>query len=592
MQRFTVSRDDRYHEAWPGICIAANGALVCCYAEADRHGGGAVPSAVVRLSEDEGATWSEPIVVDTLMDRPESGYLMCRSIIRLHDDSLLIGVDWNKTDTLRGPSERWYAHRGLPWDWSFDPANGVLREAWLYRSTDHGATWSGPERTGCITASLNLKQVSDGTVFLSGSHFHVAGLENVQVLYRSEDAGRTWSEAIPVVADRHFTSAEGDVVEMPGGELVMYIRSDDNPAGTGMKAISRDGGRSWEGPYAAGYWPINGRVNAGLLSSGEVLVVHRVGGFNPQHWFGFFVERAETALAAIPNRPAARTDPPAASWGMIDDDTSPYADQGYGDWVELPGGDVYVVNYIVDTAPVDRPQIRGYRLSRDELFRPQRRLTIDFAAPRYRRGKLAGQAGWVRQIPELWGTTEWLERVDYGPLGNNVVIDGERMTGSRNVGGLEEVVRRDVGPYDLEREVVEVTVTHRGRQRVAILRLADQDADTIVELRSDSVYEDLWARDNRSVPYRSGIRVGDDWWRTTIRLATGRVEIATRPAVAGAGGGNDVPWAAVVPDDTYRRHAAFASIVVALGDAGGFYVDDITIEVSGTLSPNGGLQRG
>lgn len=592
MQRFTVSRDDRYHEAWPGICMAANGALVCCYAEADRHGGGAVPSAVVRLSEDEGATWSEPIVVDTLMDRPESGYMMCRSIIRLHDDSLLLGVDWNKTDTLRGPSERWYAHRGLPWDWSFDPANGVLREAWLYRSTDHGATWSGPERTGCITASLNLKQVSDGTVFLSGSHFHVAGLENVQVLYRSEDAGRTWSEAIPVVADRHFTSAEGDVVEMPGGELVMYIRSDDNPAGTGMKAISRDGGRSWEGPYAAGYWPINGRVNAGLLSSGEVLVVHRVGGFNPQHWFGFFVERPDTALAATPNRPAARMDPPAASWGMIDNDTSPCADQGYGDWVELPGGDVYVVNYVVDTAPVDRPQIRGYRLSRDELFRPQRRLTIDFAAPRYRRGKLAGQAGWVRQIPELWGTTEWLERVDYGPLGNNVVIDGERMTGSRNVGGLEEVVRRDVGPYDLEREVVEMTVTHRGRQRVAILRLADQDADTIVELRSDSVYEELWARDNRSVPYRSGIRVGDDWWRTTIRLAAGRVEIATRPAAAGARAGRPAPWAAVVPDDTYRRHAAFASIVVALGDAGGFYVDDITIEVSGALSPNGGLQRG
>lgn len=586
MQRFTVSRDDRYHEAWPGICIAANGTLVCCYAEADRHGGGAVPSAVVRLSDDEGATWSEPIVVDTLMDRPESGYLMCRSIIKLHDDSLLLGVDWNKTDTLRGPSERWYAHRGLPWDWSFDPANGVLREAWLYRSTDHGVTWSGPERTGCITASLNLKQVSDGTVFLSGSHFHVAGLENVQVLYRSEDAGRTWSEAIPVVADRRFTSAEGDLVEMPGGDLVLYIRSDDNPAGTGMKAISRDAGRTWEGPYAAGYWPINGRVNAGLLSSGEVLVVHRVGGFNPQHWFGFFVERAETALAAIPNRPAARKNPPAASWGMIDNDTSPFADQGYGDWVELPGGDVYVVNYIVDTAPVDRPQIRGYRLSRDELFRPQRRLTIDFAAPGYRRGKLAGQAGWVRQIPELWGTTEWLERVDYGPLGNNVVIDGERMTGSRNVGGLEEVVRRDVGPYDLEREVVEVTVTHRGRQRVAILRLADQDADTIVELRSDSVYEELWARDNRSVPYRSGIRVGDDWWRTTIRLAAGRVEVATRPAGARAGAdvGHHAPWAAVVPDDTYRRHAAFASIVVALGDAGGFYVDDITIAVSGMPS--------
>ena len=193
-----------------------------------------------------------------------------------------------------------------------------------------------------------------------------------QVLYRSEDGGRTWSDAIPVIADRRFLAAEGDIVEMPGGELVMYIRSDDNPARTGMKAISRDGGRSWEGPYAAGYWPIVGRVNAGVLASGEVLVVHRVGGFEPQNWFGFFVESPDTALAPTPNRPEARMNPPAYRWGMIDNDTSPFADHGYGDWVELPGGDVYAVNYIVDTASEDRPQIRGYRLRRDELLAPSR----------------------------------------------------------------------------------------------------------------------------------------------------------------------------------------------------------------------------
>ncbi len=581
MQRFTVSRDDRYHEAWPSICAAGNGDLVCCYAEADRHGGGAVPSAVVRRSDDEGATWSDPIVVDTLMDRPMSGYMMCRSIIRLQDNSLLLAVDWNKTETLRGPSERWYAHRGLPWDWSFDPSSGdgLLREAWLYRSFDHGVTWSGPEKTGCFTTSLNLKQVSCGTIFLSGSHFYTAGLENVQVVYRSEDQGHTWSEAIRVVGDRHFAAAEGDLVEMPGGELVMYIRSDNNPAGTGMKAISNDDGKSWEGPYAAGYWPIIGRVNAGVLSNGDVLVVHRVGRFNAQNWFGFFVERADTALTRTPNQPDARMNPPADSWGMIDNDTSPHSDHGYGDWVELPGGYVYVVNYIVDTAPVDRPQIRGYRLSNDELYSPQRKQTINFTSPSYRRGKIAGQGGWVRQIPELWRTTEWLENVDYGPIGNNVVIDGDCMTGSRNIGGLEEVVRLDVGPYDLEREVVKLSVVHRGRQAVAILRLDDQDANTILELRSDLVYDQLWARDNRSVPYLSGIQVEDDWLCTTIFLKQGQAALATQQI-----GGGDMhrdqkdAWATIVPDDTYQHHSAFSAVVVALGDSGGFYIDSIEID--------------
>ena len=577
MRHFTVSRDDRYHEAWPSICLAGNGNLVCCYAEADRHGGGAVPSAVVRLSDDEGTTWSEPIVVDALLDRPACGYFMCRSVIRLLDDSLLLAVDWNKTETLSGPSERWYAHRGLPWNWSFDPANGPLGEAWLYRSVDHGQTWSGPEKTGCLTASLNLKQISDGTLFLCGAHFRTAGMYEAQVLYRSGDNGQTWSEAVTVVEDRHFLAAEGDLVELADGTLVMYIRSDDNPALTGMKAFSTDGGRSWDGPYAAGYWPIIGRVNAGVLSTGEVLVVQRVGGFHPQNWFGFFIEDPATALARTPNLPAARLNPPATAWGMIDNDTSPHADHGYGDWVELPGGDIYVVNYLVDDAPVDRPQIRGYRMTRDELFAPQRDREIDFAPPDYRRGKLAGQAGWVRQIPALWGTTEWLERIDYGPLGNNVVIDGQQMTGSRNHGGNEEVVRLDVGPYDLQREGVELTLVHRGRQRVAIVRLADQDANTIVELRSDSVYDDLWVRDNRSVPYRSGIVVGEQWWRSTFRIAGGKVAVTTAGA---AGERRSGPWATVLPDDTYPCHAALTAIVVALGDHGGFYVDRIAIRAT------------
>ena len=216
--------------------------------------------------------------------------------------------------------------------------------------------------------------------------------------------------------------------------------------------------------------------------------------------------------------------------------------------MELPGGDVYVVNYLVDDAPVDRPQIRGYRIPRDELFSPRRPRKIDFTPPEYRRGKLAGQAGWVRQIPALWGTTEWLERVDYGPLGNYVVIDGERMTGSRNLGGNEEVVRLDVGPYDLERETVAVTLVHRGRQRVAIVRLTDQDANTIVELRSDSVYDDLWLRDNRSVPYRSGIAAGTGWRRSVLRLAGGTVTVTTGTVEDDPGA---EPWATVIPDDSY-----------------------------------------
>ena len=98
MKRFTISRDDRYHEGWPSICQATNGDLVCSYAEANQHGGGAVPSAVVRVSSDEGCTWSEPIIIDTLMDRPDCGYIMCRSDRRRSNRRRRSILEWQTND--------------------------------------------------------------------------------------------------------------------------------------------------------------------------------------------------------------------------------------------------------------------------------------------------------------------------------------------------------------------------------------------------------------------------------------------------------------------------------------------------------------
>ena len=183
----------------------------------------------------------------------------------------------------------------------------------------------------------------------------------------------------------------------------------------------------------------------------------------------------------------------------------------------------------------------------------------------------------MRQIPALWGTTEWLERVDYGPLGNYVVIDGERMTGSRNLGGNEEVVRLDVGPYDLERETVALTPGasgpatggHRapgrpGRQHHR--RVAQRTPCTTT----------CGCATAAASRHRSGIAAGTGWWHSVIRLAGGSVTVATGTEDAPGA----VPWATVIPDDSYPRHSALTAIVVALGDAGGFYVDSIAIEAT------------
>ena len=88
-------------------------------------------------------------------------------------------------------------------------------------------------------------------------------------------------------------------------------------------------------------------------------------------------------------------------------------------------------------------QIKGYRLTAEHLQRSSHDALI--IADDYRRGKLATQGQWVRQLPDLWPTLEWQEVVTHpghdassGSLGNYVVVvEDEGLTGTRNIGGKE-----------------------------------------------------------------------------------------------------------------------------------------------------------
>ena len=586
MEIFTVSRDDRYHEAWPTVCTAANGDLICSYSEGDVHGGGAVPSAVVRISRDEGRNWSEPIVVDTLMERPESGFFMCRSVIRLLDGSLLLAVDWEKAPETAIPVSH---------NWFRDPANDGIAEVRLYRSQDNGKTWTGPEYTGCLAVSMNMKQTSDGTVYISGSQYRSQGRYWAQFLYPSKDNGKTWGDPITVLDSPEYWAAEGDLVEIPDGELVMYLRGGlmKDRILAGYKMISKDGGATWKGPFAAGKWPMTGRINAERLTCGDVMVVHRVGGFTLQKWFGFFIEPPDTALQETPfdNKTWIRPSKDVR-WNMIDNDRSPHPDWGYGGLTELPSGDVYVVNYTVDDAPKNRPQIRGYRISKNELQSPVRDLTVDFEPPLYKRGKLVSQNGWVRHKPEFWNT-RGLSLGSLGELGNYIIVDTSgshsysgkaSITGTRNHDGKEEVIRRDIGPYDLQHEKTGITLIHKGRQNCGIFRVLDAAGNTMVELHSDFIFNRLWAHDNQGWRAISLIDSGESWWQTKIAFTKGKVEIFTRITGATEYG---KPWASfttdsltsdVAEDEVSRSlRDIISALVIAAGEQGGFYIDRIEI---------------
>ena len=86
-----------------------------------------------------------------------------------------------------------------------------------------------------MALSLTMTQISDGSIFLGGSLYRARNDSWRQVLYRSRDNGKTWSEPIVVLDDPKYCPNEGCIVEMPGGTLVMY----DTPRRTSAAGRSR-----------------------------------------------------------------------------------------------------------------------------------------------------------------------------------------------------------------------------------------------------------------------------------------------------------------------------------------------------------------
>ena len=592
MKKIVISRDDRYHEAWPSIAIASNGDLVVSYSEADTHGGGPVSSAVVRISKDQGLTWGEPIVVETLTDRQNEGFLFGRSIIHLQDGSLLLACDWCPCNYTPPP--------GAMHQWGNE-----FGEVWLYRSFDNGQTWTDRQRSGIHGAeSLTITQLRDGTIVIGGIQFVREGEYEYQVIWQSTDNGNTWTEPITVLRDPESIYCEGQPAELPGGELVMYVRENLLKTGTGTKAISYDRGLTWEGPFNAGKWPIQGRVSAGVLSTGEILVMHRVGGFAlDRERFGYFVESAELAFSKTPyeNRESINTSSDLRS-GTIDSDLSPFPDAGYCGWVELPSKDIFAVNYIVDDAPKSRPQIRGYLISRDELLNPNRNITFDFESPAYKRGILASQNGWVQQTPGYWHLGEIFTGNQY--TDNFVLVDDSgkhsysgksSITGSRNGGRGPQVVRHHIGPFDLMEENLEISFIHSGRQYWGVFQVLDAGGRVIVEVRSDFAYDCLYAKYNRSRIIKSNINTEKGWSETKLVFTKDETKILTRD-VNCASFGN--PW--FVNQNIDRGHYSIKdavnidlagtgtlnnvvdSIAIALGEKGNLYIDKISVACSKT----------
>ena len=422
MIRLTVSRNDNVYECFPDIARAADGTLVCVYRESMMHAAYPFSRLVVRRSPDGGRNWMDrQILID------------CVQTTQWVDASR----DWLEADALAGYEE---SRTRITEDWQVGAnmncsrltclADGTLfliadirQDRWhsyIWRSTDNGATWNGPDRTdmpaGLVPSVLQLR---NGDVMVG-----LASPDGRPFFCRSADGGRTWSNPVYMPQTSQREIDEVSFVELDDGTIVGFGRNlvlerASRPS-CGLTVISRDGGSTWAGPFDTWLMGLEGRPKAGLLSSGEVCVTYRCD--MPNEMLAMHVMTQAAARFEKPGETVERMpeveDIPAAlaeercedrPWYMsryypgrttiLDIDRSVHRDGGYSGWVQLENSDIFVVDYINDDAPL--AHIRGYIVSRSDYilfpdgdlpwlhpsFQPFRNITYAMARRQLRANK-------------------------------------------------------------------------------------------------------------------------------------------------------------------------------------------------------------
>ena len=123
-----------------------------------------------------------------------------------------------------------------------------------------------------------------------------------------------------------------------------------------------------------------------------------------------YVETPEEALKGlVPSGDESKNGPTEARFAVLDNDRSLSPDSGYSGWVQLPNGDLYVVNYTTDDAP--RAHFRGYHVGRGDWYLfPEGAIRnnppMDREGRYYERGQelTRQQQGWVDE-------QDWSRRV-------------------------------------------------------------------------------------------------------------------------------------------------------------------------------------
>jgi hypothetical protein len=275
IRHFSIYEKRDAYCVWPAIARAANGDIVVMFTRTEEHLG---PNGEILLSRstDNGQTWLPPaIVYDTPLDDRESG------ITLLNDGNLLAhyrSVLWTPENYINLPDNayetsllgKWIYYVQQPEYKAAAPFNG----SWHAVSEDAGLTWSAavPGKDS-IHGGL---QLADGSCLVAayrddGGHIGV---------YAADAPLGEYEKVATVTFPRRDTIRFGEphILQMTSGRILMMIRAtaipydDESPRCYLWGTYSDDNGRTWADPYETPLWGFPPHLTQ--LADGRILCTY------------------------------------------------------------------------------------------------------------------------------------------------------------------------------------------------------------------------------------------------------------------------------------------------------------------------------
>ncbi|MEF2229898.1 MAG: sialidase family protein, partial [Pseudodesulfovibrio sp.] len=230
-----IDRREGQYLCFPDVIRAADGRLIVAYNEADQHVTPSRRALLVAESFDQGRTWSAPRRLDT----PRSH---CPRLVRLGGELLI--ADASRT---------------------------------FHRSADNGVTWVPHPVTGIEHDMLDRPLDLGGGALLTTGHMHrgraaqpaIRQAPAEQMVYRSEDGGRSWYPLSVMARERNLVLCEGSMLRLPDGSIAALLRENSFVYEPMHLCLSDDEGETWSDPTPT---PLIGhRPTLGLTSAGDLL---------------------------------------------------------------------------------------------------------------------------------------------------------------------------------------------------------------------------------------------------------------------------------------------------------------------------------